>query len=94
VMPNAELRPLTLVTARSFPLRCHHGGPRRFQKVAYWSLSVVGARHLRKRKACDLARKRRNEGSRRFKSTPLHHTVHQFLYLSENRSKFAGRNGP
>jgi hypothetical protein len=31
----------------------------------------------------------RNEGSRRFKSAPLHHTVRQFLYFSENRSKSA-----
>lgn len=26
-----ELRPLTLVTARSFPLRCHHGVRRHFR---------------------------------------------------------------
>ena len=31
----------------------------------------------------------RNEGSRRFKSAPLHHPVHQFSGVSENRLKSA-----
>ena len=31
----------------------------------------------------------RNEGSRRFKSAPLHHPVSKFSDISENRSKSA-----
>src|SRR6516225_11435901 len=35
-----------------------------------------------------------NQRDRQFESTPLHHPVHQFLYFSENRSKFGDGSRP